>query len=195
MDFKAHLEKTWNLTLKHIAPLIVMTLVLAVASFVTLGILLPVATAGYMHSILRMIREGREPHFKDIFSHMRLFLPLLLFGAAVFVVITLGFMLLVLPGLVALIAVSYGCLYMLPLMTDKGLGLVDAVKESFRMSTGRNTIDHIAVWVLFMGFSLVGGSVFIGWLLTQPFATVFLLSVYEEKVNPSAPSSGEAPEY
>ncbi len=191
MDFKTHLETAWTLTLRYIAPLILMTLAMMVVSFISLGILAPVTMAGYMHSILLTVREGREPRVQDIFSQMRLFLPLLLFGLAVFLVITIGFALLVLPGLVAALIIAFGCLYVLPLMTDKGLGLVEAVKESFRMSTGKNTVDQIVVAVLYLGLSAVGGSVFIGWLFTQPFATVFLLSVYEEKVNP--PPSVETP--
>ncbi|MCF8062684.1 MAG: hypothetical protein K9M82_09230 [Deltaproteobacteria bacterium] len=182
MDFKAHLETAWTLTLRYIAPLILMTLAMGVVSFLSLGILAPVIMAGYMHSILLMIREGREPRVQDIFSQLRLFLPLFLFGLAVFFAIMIGFALLVLPGLAVALAVSFGCLYVLPLMTDKGMGLVEAVKESFRMSTGKSTLDQIVVMVLYLGLSAVGGSVFIGWLFTQPFATVFLLSVYEEKL-------------
>jgi membrane-anchored glycerophosphoryl diester phosphodiesterase (GDPDase) len=100
----------------------------------------------------------------------------------------IGFALLVLPGLLISLVVAFGCLYVLPLMTDRGLGLVEAVKESFRMSTGKSTLDQVVVMVLYLGLSAVGGSVFIGWLFTQPFATIFLLSVYEEKVSRPQPS-------
>jgi len=186
MDFKVHFETAWNLTIRYIAPLILMTLVLGVISFISLGILAPVTMAGYMHSILLMTREGREPRIQDIFSHMRLFLPLFLFGLVVFLGITIGFMLLVLPGILVILAVSFGCLYVLPLMTDRGMGLMDAIRESFRMSTGKNTLDQIVIMVIYLGLSAVGGSVFIGWLFTQPFATVFLLSIYEQKTRSPA---------
>ena len=128
MDFKTHLEKAWRLTLKYIAPLVIMTLVMIAASFFTLGVLAPVALAGYMHSILLMIREGREPKVQDVFSHMKLFFPLLLFGILVFLAALIGFSLLVIPGIAVVLAVSYCCLYMFPLMTDRKLGIVDAVK-------------------------------------------------------------------
>jgi hypothetical protein len=188
MDFKAHLETAWTLTVRYIAPLILMTLALAVVGFLSLGILAPVTMAGYMQAILLMIRDGREPRVQDIFSQMRLFLPLFVLGLVIFLAITIGFALLVLPGLLISLAVSFGCLYVLPLMTDKGLGVVEAVRESFRMSTGKNTLDQVVVTVLFLGLSAVGGSVFVGWLFTQPFATVFLLSVYEEKVSRPRPA-------
>ena len=181
MDFKTHLEKAWRLTLKYIAPLIIMTLVMIAASFFTLGILGPVTMAGYMQSILLMMREGREPKIQDLFAQMRLFFPLLLFGIAVFLPALIGFSLFVLPGIAVVLAVAYCCLYMLPLMTDKKLGLVAAVKESFSMTTNGNWIDNIAVFIIFIGLIVLGSSTFIGSLFTQPFATIFLMSVYEEK--------------
>ena len=80
LDFRSLLEQSWKLTLKYIAPLIIMTLVMFLLCFLSLGILSFVLTAGYFQSVLRMIREGHEPELKDLFSHMRLFFPLLGFG-------------------------------------------------------------------------------------------------------------------
>jgi hypothetical protein len=181
MDFKTHLEKAWRLTLKYIAPLIIMTLVMIAASFFSLGILGPVTLAGYMHSILLMIREGREPKVQDVFSHMKLFFPLLLFGVVVFLAALIGFSLLVIPGIAVVLAVAYCCLYMLPLMTDRDRGLFDAVKESFAMTTNGSWIDNLAIFIIFLGVIALGSTTFIGALFTQPFATIFLMSVYDEK--------------
>lgn len=181
MDFKTHLEKAWRLTLKYIAPLIIMTLVMIAASFFSLGILGPVTLAGYMHSILLMIREGREPKVQDVFSHMKLFFPLLLFGVVVFLAALIGFSLLVIPGIAVVLAVTYCCLYMLPLMTDRDRGLFDAVKESFAMTTNGSWIDNLAIFIIFLGVIALGSTTFIGALFTQPFATIFLMSVYDEK--------------
>lgn len=182
MDFKAHIETAWSLTLRYIAPLILMTLAMFVASFITLGILAPVTLAGYMHAVLLMVRDGREPRVQDVFSQMRLFLPLLFLGLIIIIVIIIGFALLVLPGILASLAAAFFLLYVLPLMTDKGMGVLEAVKESVRMSTGDGIMDQIVIVVIYVGLSAVGGSVFIGWLFTQPFATIFLMSVYQEKV-------------
>ena len=194
MDFKKHILVAWDLTLRHIVSLVLMTLVMSALSFLTLGILAPVLTAGYMQALLETVREGREPRIQDLFSQMRLFLPLLLFGVVVLVAVVIGLALLVLPGMLILFAVAFCCLYMLPLMTDARLGLIDAVKESTSMAFGDNVAEHAVVVVLFMVISAIGSSVFIGFLFTQPLATLFLLSVYEEKrtsaVPPPAPTSG-----
>ena len=182
MNFKYHLETAWNMTLKFIAPLIFITLVMFLLWFFTVGILAPVTMAGYMHSILLMLRDGREPKIQDLFTQMKLFLPLLGFSILVFIATVIGFMLLVLPGIVISLVISFCCLYMLPLMTDKELGLFEAVKESYTMTTRGVFTDQIVVLILFLGISAAGSAVFIGSLFTQPLATIFLLSVYEEKI-------------
>ena len=89
--------------------------------------------------------------------------------------------LLVIPGILLMIAISYCCLYMLPLMTDRNSRLLDAVKESYAMTAKGNMIENLAVFIIFIGLLAVGSSTFIGSLFTQPFATIFLLTVYEEK--------------
>ena len=189
MDFKHHLEFAWKLTLQYIASLIFMTLAMIVISVITLGILGPVVMAGYMHSILLLVREGREPKVQDIFSHMRLFFPLLLFGIIVFIITLIGIMLLFIPGVLFVLAISFCCIYMLPLMTDRDLGIIDAIKESFSMVTKEHLVDHVVVFILFVGISAIGSSVFIGSLFTQPLATLFLMSVYDSigKLSPKTP--------
>jgi hypothetical protein len=186
MNFKYHLETAWNMTLKFIAPLIFMTLVMLLLWFFTFGILAPVTMAGYMQSFLLMLRNDREPKIQDLFSQMKLFLPLLGFSILVFIVTLIGFLLFVLPGIVISLAISFCCLYMLPLMTDKELGLFDAIKESFTMITRGVFVDQIVVLILFLGISAAGSAVFVGSLFTQPLATIFLLSVYEEKIKQQA---------
>jgi hypothetical protein len=199
MDFKYHLEYAWKMTLQYIAPLIFMTLAMIAISVVTLGILAPVTMAGYMHSILLLVRERREPKVQDIFSQMRLFLPLLCFSVLVFIITMIGLMLLFLPGVLFLLAVSFGCIYMLPLMTDRNLGLIDAVKQSYSIVTKKESVvDHIVVFILFIGISAIGSSLFIASLFTQPLATIFLLSVYEtiggsRSQTPPGPPSAQSP--
>ena len=182
MDFKSHLEVAWHQTLKYLAPLILMTLVMVIVSMATLGILALVMMAGYIHAILQMIRNGRQPQIQDLFSTMNLFLPLLAFSIVAAVAIIIGMKMFVLPGLAVICALAFGCLYMVPLMVDRHMGLVDAIKTSWQLAVKDNPADQIVVAILFLGFIAIGSSVFIGTLLTQPFAMVFLMSVYLEKV-------------
>jgi len=193
MDFKTHLEKAWSLTLKYVVPLILMTLVMIIAGVLTLGVLMPVMKAGYMQSVLMMVRSGREPRIQDLFSEMGLFLPLLGFGLSVCVLLMIGFSLFVLPGILIICGITYVCLYILPLMTDRKFSITDALKESFAMVTADDFMDHIITAILVLGIVSIGGSTFIGLLFVMPLATVFLMIVYEEKIsrNPPRPPAAE----
>ncbi len=202
MNFKHHLERAWRLTIDNLVPLILMTLVMVVVSGLTLGILALVTLAGYTKAILLMVRTGHEPKIADIFSEMRLFLPLLGYSIVVVIVTSIGFALLFIPGIILACAIAWASLYMLPLMVDRGMGVVEAFKESFRIVSSRDDImDHIVLLILLVGISAVGSSVFIGWLFTQPFAMILLVSAYEENVvgaggsplqTPPPPPPGEA---
>ena len=161
MDFKHYLETSWSLTLQYIVPLILLTLVLFGLIIFTLGILAPVAMAGYMQSILFMLRDGREPKLQDLFSQMNLFFPLLGFGLVVFIATTVGFILLLIPGVLVILGVSFTCIYMLPLMTDQKLGLIDAIKTSYAMSIKGSIADHFVMIIIFLGIVMIGNAVFI----------------------------------
>jgi hypothetical protein len=182
MDFKRHLESAWTLTLANIIPLVIMTLVVCVVSCFTLGILAPVTSAGLLQAAILLVREGREPKIQDVFSQMRIFLPLLGFGVASSIAIAIGFAMLLLPGILVTLALAFCCLYLVPLMTDKQMGLVEALKESFQMAMQKPVADHVLVAVIFLGMNAIGSSLAgIGVLFTFPLASVFLASVYLEK--------------
>ena len=182
MDFKKHLETAWNNTLQFIVPAILLTLVQLVVITFSFGILAPVTTAGYMHSFLRALREGREPKIGDLFSEMHLFLPLFVFALVAITVTSIGFVLLVLPGFLVAGFILFATLYMIPLMLDKELGLIDAIKESWRMAVRPPLSDQVIVVILYMVIIALGGSVAVAVLFTQPFATFFILAAYEDKL-------------
>jgi len=182
MDFKKHLENAWNNTLQFIVPVILLTLVQLIVIAFSLGILAPVTTAGYMQSLLRALREGREPKIGDLFSEMRLFLPLFVFGLLAIMVTMLGFALLILPGFAVAGFLVFATIYMIPLMSDKDMGLLEALKESWRMSTKAPISDQVILMVLYMVIVALGGSIAVAVLFTQPLATFLALSVYEERL-------------
>ena len=193
MDFKEHLTTAWQHTLKFIGPVLILTLAHILVSVFSLGILAPVATAGYMQSLLLALRQGRAPEVKDLFSEMRLFLPLLLFGFLVTAALLLGFSLLILPGILLTAGLLFGTFYMLPLMTDNRLGLMEALKTSWSMATTEPWTDQLILTLLYLVIMSLGASVAVATLFTLPLATFLVLSVYEERRQkdqfPAAPSS------
>ncbi|WP_035245627.1 hypothetical protein [Desulfogranum mediterraneum] len=198
MDFKLHFERSWQVFTTFLPSLLMVTVVLMGGSMLSLGILAPVLAAGYMQSLLLAVREGRKPEVRDLFGQMQLFLPLLGFGLLIALAVVVGLAMLVLPGLLVIVAVSFFCIYMLPLMTDRELGLFDALQESSRMAMEQPLSEHVAVVAVYLVLSSLGSSMVLGSLLTTPFATLFVLSVYEAKIvrqlpGPSATQQGPPP--
>ena len=181
MDFKQHFERSWQIMLGHFAPVLVNTLVMIVVSVVSFGIMAPVVSAGYMQSLLLALRENRKPDVKDLFAHMDLFFPLLGFTSLFVLLVVIGMIMLVLPGIAVILAGTFFFVYMLPLMTDQQLGLIEAVKESTRMALDEPIVEHVAVVAVLIILDSIGSSVVFGTLLTHPYACLFILSVYEEK--------------
>lgn len=182
MDLQKHLERGWKNFIQFIGPALLITFVQIVVTIFSLGILAPVTSAGYVHSLLLAQREGRTPEVKDLFSHMSLFLPLLLFGLVAFVVVVVGFSLLVLPGFAVMLFLAFACLYLLPLMTDEKMGLMSALRESWNMAVMDPIGDHIIITIVYVAIISIGGSLPFVILLAQPLATFIILSFYRERL-------------
>lgn len=178
MDIKDHVFTAWQACLDHFTPLLMLTLVLFAASIASFGILAPAAFAGYTDALHRLLIFNRKPRIRDVFSQFSLFFPLFIFSLTVFIVSLIGFTLFFIPGILFLAVVGYTCLYMIPLMVDRKFGLIDAVKKSTAIVTTRPVTDHLAAFFIFYALTTIGGSSFIGFLVLQPFASLFLLSVY-----------------
>lgn len=197
MDFKKHLETAWQYTLQFIGPVLLLTLAYMVVSVLSLGILTPVITAGYMQSLLLALRHGREPEIKDLFSEMRLFLPLLLFGFLVMIALVIGFSLLVIPGFLVTAGLVFATIYIVPLMTDSKMGLMAALKTSWEMALTEPWTDQVILTGLYLILMSLGASFAVVILFTQPLATFLVLSVYEQRLQnkqfPAAPTSPPPP--
>ena len=182
MNFKKLIVQSWTHTLNFIGPVLLITLVQLIISVISFGILAPVTMAGYVQSFLRVAREGRKPEIGDLFSQMRLFLPLFLFYLMVIVVTVIGFTLLILPGFMVICFVAFGSFYLLPLMTDKNLGLFDALKTAWDHAVSPPISDHLIVAIIYVVIMSFGSSLPFAFLITQPMATFILVGAYMEKV-------------
>lgn len=182
MDFKMHIERGWNTVWSFVGPVLLLTVVQLIVSVLSLGILAPVTGAGYMHSLLLAMRDGRVPETRDLFSQMSLFLPLFLFGLGAMVVIGIGYLMLFLPGLLLTIGLAFACLYMIPLMTDRNMKVMDAVRESWTIAKRDPISDQIIITIIYLAVFGLGSSIPFGIVVAQPVATAIILSVYEERI-------------
>jgi len=182
MDFKDLIVRSWQNTLNHIGPLLLITLVQLVLIIVTLGILAPVTTAGYVNSLMQVVRDERKPEVGDLFSQMRLFFPLFLLSILVAVVAFIGFSLLVLPGFAVLAFIAFAAFYLLPYMVDQKLGLFDALKASWEAAMQEPVSEHIIVVIIYVAIMSLGSSLWFAFLITQPMATFIMVEAYHYRV-------------
>ncbi len=182
MDFKDLIVKSWQNTLNHIGPLLLITLVQGVLIFVSFTILTPVTTAGYVNSLMQVVRDDRKPEVGDLFSQMHLFFPLLLFWFLIAVVAIIGFLLLLLPGLAVLAFIAFAAFYLLPYMVDQKLGLFDALKASWQAALKEPVSEHIVVVIIYVAIMSLGSSLWFAFLITQPMATFIMIEAYNKRV-------------
>jgi len=182
MNFKDLVVRSWQNTLDYIGPLLLITLVQLVLIIISLGILAPVTTAGYLNSLLRVVREDRKPEVGDLFSQMRLFLPLFILSLLIAVVAFVGFTLLILPGFAVLAFISFAAFYLLPFMVDQQLGLFDALKASWNTALEEPVSDHIIVVIIYVAIMSLGSSLWFAFLITTPVATFIMIEAYRERV-------------
>ncbi len=86
---------------------------------------------GITRFALKVVR-GEAAEFGDIFSGKDVFLPVLLTSLLVGVATGIGFVLCVVPGVVLGLGLSMA----LPLVVDRGLGPIEALQQSWTMTTG-----------------------------------------------------------
>lgn len=181
MDFKDIIVRSWQNTLNHIGPLLLITFVQMILIAITIGILAPVTTAGYINSLMQVVRDDRKPEVGDLFSQMRLFFPLLLFSFLVAFVVVIGFLLAILPGIVAICFIAFAAFYMLPYMVDQRLGLFDALKSSWGTAMKAPVSDQIIVVIIYVAIMSLGSSLWFAFLITQPMATFIMIDAYKSR--------------
>jgi len=144
--------------------LVLATLVLAVGSvFIITG---PPLMYGFFIMCLRAVKK-ESIEVLDILKGFDYFLRSwrIFLGAAV--VIAIGFVLLVLPGIALLILLIYS----MPLSIEKNLKAVESLKGSYRL--GRENLEFtIILAVITYAINVIGGWIVIGSIVTIPFTAL-----------------------
>ena len=96
--------------------------------------------------------------------------------------VSLGFALLIFPGFLVTGFIVFATLYVVPLMTDQKMGLIESLKGSWEMAIRKPLADQVILMILYLVLVSVGGSIAVAVLVTQPLATFLVLSVYEERL-------------
>lgn len=147
-----------------------MMLVVGLVSFVVQSVL----EMGAIRIVLN-IRAGHKAEFANLISEMSQLLNFILAQILVLVVVMIGTMLLIIPGIIA----TVGLFFVPYIVIDKKLGPVEAMKESWRLTKGHKWnllwFGSILIIMNMLGMMAFG----IGLLVTLPIS--FLATVYAYK--------------
>lgn len=165
LDIGETLKLGWESFTGNAVPLIVGLLLAAIVSGFTLGICAGAMIIGYNKMVLRAAR-GESVAIGDVFEGFQRFVPGLVFVLLAGIAISIGFMLLIIPGLVLSFMLFYAPWIM---ADDDDIGAIDAMKASIELF--KQDVGGTIVFALVSGIiSSIGGIVPFGSLVTGPVA-------------------------
>lgn len=121
------------------------------------------------------ITEGRAVEVGSIFRRIN-FGPVLILAILVAIIETIGFFLLIIPGLIAILFLYFATYFLL----DQNLGPFDAIKASFNLV--RRDLGKALVWAIVAFLVTVVGVCLccVGLLVTVPIATIGTAYTYKK---------------
>lgn len=149
------------------------------------SIVSPVLSAGF-YIVAFQIARNRPKSFGDFFKGFNKFLPLFLLALVSGILIALGMVLLIIPGIY--LAVSY--LFAQPLVIDKNLGFWEAMETSRRLIT-KKWFSFFGLVLLLALLNLAGLIVLgVGLLVTAPWSSCIVAAAYEDIVGLNSVAEG-----
>ncbi len=139
--------------------------------------------------IILKIHDNLDAGFKDFFEGGSLFIKFLLAKVLSIFVISLGFALFIIPGIIASLGLS-----LVPyIILDKKLGPVEAIKDSWRLTKGHKW-NLLLFTLLLLILNMLGSFVFIvGLLITVPVSSVASVYVYKWLDKQDTPVAQDTP--
>lgn len=176
MDFEKLLKDSWELMLKEIVPLILFGLLGAVLCMTV--ILIPTVVAGFARGFLGFLRTGKAPEFSELWNFED-FVQVLLLCVVAGTLISIGYMLLVVPG----VFLNVWWLYALFFLVDKKMGFWAAMTASKDGVGKAGFVQHLIVFLILGVLNSIGSSLAgLGALVTMPFSMILLGLCYQEMI-------------
>jgi membrane-anchored glycerophosphoryl diester phosphodiesterase (GDPDase) len=166
-------SRTWEAFKKDAVLYIIAALIVMVVGTVTLGILAGPLTVGFIR-LTRDRMKGQEVGAGDVFAGMSALIPSLIAVILIAIGVSIGTMLLVLPGL----AVGVLCAFALHFIAYDDASVGDALKNSFELV--KNNILLVIILMVLVGIlNSLGSVVVVGVLVTAPFSMVAMNVAFE----------------
>lgn len=172
MDFGKLLKDCWDLFLKEIVNLVLFGLVGIVLCLTV--VLIPTVVGGWARGFVGYVRDGKRPDFNllwDFGGYLQILLLVLVQG----LLVSLGFMLLVVPGVI----LSVWWLYAVFFLVDRDMGFWEAMSASREAVSRAGFFNHFVVFLILCVLNALGGVLSgLGTLVTLPFTLVLLGRAY-----------------
>lgn len=190
LDVGAILTEAWSLLMRDLGLYVAATLVHTAIVLVTCG--LGIVFAGPLFGGLIVIAfkgmKDKETTFDDTFAGFRFFGSLLLLSLVAMVLIFLGLLLCVLPGLYLFVAWIFAPF----LIVDRDVDFWDAMGQSMRV-VNENLGSVLLVVLVACVINALGGLVVLGFLVTQPLMITALAATYRRLFGLSQGAGTPAP--
>ncbi len=133
-----------------------------------------------MTLILIRVYDNVDTGYRDFFEPIPAFVSYIVATILTTIIISLGFLLLVIPGIVASIALMF-----VPyLIIDRNMGPIEAIKESVNLSKG-HMWNLLILGLFIIAFNIVGAlALGIGLIVTIPVSALAVVHVYRWLLSP-----------
>jgi uncharacterized membrane protein len=183
VDIGGLFKRSWALFTAKPLEHLVASLIVMVLGTVTLGVLLGPLAVGHIRMVDKQTR-GEAPRIEDVFSGFDSFGAALLAGIIFAVAVTIGMILLVVPGLFVIAAWSYAFWF----IALKGSSATDALGEAWHLlKTQAGSV--LVVLVLMAVVNAVAGSIVFATLLSAPLSVIFCTLAFQDMTG-SSPTAG-----
>jgi hypothetical protein len=192
MDFQGYLKNTYELLKRHPFFFILGGFIAQLLTMISLSFLAGPFLGAYLMTMILFLRNGKKPEFNDLFAGLPKIRQLFSFFFLLLIIV-IGFMLLILPGIVF----ATWWIYTLPLMADKEMKLADAMRESLHKVNEKGFFMHLifVLMITFVPFFILNflaallPLLNVLKLLLPPLQTGCLVGLYLEQFENIAPSS------
>lgn len=177
MDIGKYISDSWGIYIKNFVTILISLIVMGIVSVITLGILTGSMFTGFLMLFVK-VKRGQQISVNDIFAYKGKFLPLLLGLIILGIIIGVGLILIVIPGLIFMTWWMYTLLF----MVDKNMSFGDAMKASKKIVSSKGTLMHLLFLIVCGIVGGIGSFLFgIGQLLTLPLAYGAIALAYEDE--------------
>lgn len=145
----------------------------AISQLVMMMIVYPFMAGVFLFGLRRSV--GEPVRFEDQFACYRQLLPIVMVGALQSLVTFLGLMLLIVPGIYLMIALSLA----VPLKAERDLPVIDCLLVSMRL-VNRKFFEVTVLSLTAALLAALGVVTLIGWIWTVPWTVMILAIIYRQ---------------